>query len=54
MQEHDKQMDSLVVALKERAKELNCLYEVEELFSSLWIFHLSCCQTEVENKIHAQ
>jgi len=29
----DKSMDNLLVALKERAKELNCLYEVEELFS---------------------
>jgi len=33
MQEHETRMDSLLVALKERAKELNCLYEVEELFS---------------------
>ncbi|MGK2856510.1 MAG: PEP/pyruvate-binding domain-containing protein [Thermoanaerobaculia bacterium] len=33
MQDHETRMDSLLVALKERAKELNCLYEVEELFS---------------------
>ncbi len=29
----EKPIDNLLVALKERAKELNCLYEVEELFS---------------------
>ncbi|MBI2213898.1 MAG: nucleotidyltransferase domain-containing protein [Acidobacteria bacterium] len=33
MQDHETRMDSLLLALKERAKELNCLYEVEELFS---------------------
>lgn len=29
----DKPVEGLLIALKERAKELNCLYEVEELFS---------------------
>ncbi len=29
----DKSVDNLLYALKERAKELNCLYEIEELFS---------------------
>jgi pyruvate,water dikinase len=29
----DKSIDNLLVALKERAKELNCLYAVEELFN---------------------
>ncbi|MGA2624134.1 MAG: PEP/pyruvate-binding domain-containing protein [Bacteroidota bacterium] len=33
MSNADKPVESLLVALKERAKELNCLYEVEELFS---------------------
>ena len=29
----DKSVDNLLYALKERAKELNCLYDIEELFS---------------------
>ena len=33
MKKVDKSVENLLVALKERAKELNCLYEVEELFS---------------------
>jgi len=33
MQEHEKQLDALEIALRERAKELNCLYAIEELFS---------------------
>lgn len=33
MKRIDKSVENLVEALKERAKELNCLYEVEELFS---------------------
>jgi hypothetical protein len=33
MQEHEKQLDALTLALRERAKELNCLYAIEELFS---------------------
>lgn len=31
--QNDKEIASLLVALQERAKELNCLYRVEELFS---------------------
>jgi hypothetical protein len=30
----DKSVENLLYALKERAKELNCLYEVEGLFST--------------------
>jgi hypothetical protein len=33
MKDHEKQLDALTLALRERAKELNCLYAVEELFS---------------------
>ncbi|MFA6957608.1 MAG: PEP/pyruvate-binding domain-containing protein [Thermoanaerobaculia bacterium] len=33
MQEHEKKLDALTIALRERAKELNCLYAIEELFS---------------------
>ena len=33
MNNAEKPIESIVLALKERAKELNCLYEVEELFS---------------------
>jgi predicted nucleotidyltransferase len=33
MSENDTPVESLLTALKERAKELNCLYDVEELFS---------------------
>ncbi|HAV23956.1 MAG TPA: pyruvate, phosphate dikinase [Bacteroidetes bacterium] len=33
MKENDKSVEHLLRSLKERAKELNCLYEVEELFS---------------------
>ncbi|MBF8247313.1 MAG: phosphoenolpyruvate synthase [Bacteroidetes bacterium] len=33
MEDKEKSMDKFLLALKERAKELNCLYEVEELFS---------------------
>jgi pyruvate, water dikinase len=33
MSGNERSVESLLLALKERAKELNCLYEVEELFS---------------------
>ena len=33
MQDQDEPLDPLMTALRERAKELNCLYEVEELFN---------------------
>ena len=34
MNQKQNSVDKLLTSLKERAKELNCLYEVEELFSS--------------------
>lgn len=34
MDKQDKSLDNLIYSLKERAKELNCLYTVEELFNN--------------------
>ena len=33
MQDQDRQIDALTIALRERAKELNCLYAIEEIFA---------------------
>jgi hypothetical protein len=33
MNEHDRTMSGLIASLQERAKELNCLYEVEQILS---------------------
>ena len=32
---NNKSIDKIVIDLKERAKELSCLYEIQELFSNI-------------------
>jgi hypothetical protein len=46
--EHDKPIDKLLLSLQERAKELNCLYEVEQVLNRLDLPLEQAFQTVVE------
>jgi pyruvate,water dikinase len=48
MVNHDKPLENLIYELKERAKELNCLYQVQELLSVPEIKIDEICQRMIE------